>query len=114
MTVPAQGPVAKVLCHHAANAPSSPHAAASGVKFAYSYVADENNIHRIAFDHRSGSPYNEYSYDNLDRLTGVTYHNSDSEAFVRDDLGNQFLLDAMNRMNTIQARRHGNETGAFI
>ncbi|NLH18279.1 MAG: hypothetical protein GX455_17025, partial [Phycisphaerae bacterium] len=38
------------------------------------------------------------SYDNLDRLTGVTYHDSDSEAFGMDDLGNrdgnQTLRDA--------------------
>ncbi|MBN1816648.1 MAG: hypothetical protein JW828_04765, partial [Sedimentisphaerales bacterium] len=64
--------------------------AGSGVvKFAYSYVDDENNLYRKTFDHRSGSPYNQYSYDDLDRLTGVTYHDSDTEAFAMDDLGNR-------------------------
>ncbi|MBN1124404.1 MAG: hypothetical protein JXA82_05295 [Sedimentisphaerales bacterium] len=64
--------------------------AGSGVvKFAYSYVDDENNIYRKTFDHRSGDPYNQYSYDALDRLTGVTYHDSDTEAFAMDDLGNR-------------------------
>jgi len=59
------------------------------VQFGYSYVEDENNIYRKTFDHRSGDPYNEYSYDDLDRLTGVTYHDTDAEAFVMDDLGNR-------------------------
>jgi RHS repeat-associated protein len=59
------------------------------VKFGYTYVADENNIYRKTFDHRSGDPYNEYTYDDLDRLTDVTYHDSDTEAFVMDALGNR-------------------------
>jgi len=59
------------------------------VQFGYSYVDDENNIYRKTFDHRSGDPYNEYSYDDLDRLIGVTYHDTDAEAFVMDDLGNR-------------------------
>ena len=59
------------------------------VSFDYSYVADENNIYRKIFDHRSGDPYNEYGYDDLDRLTGVTYHDTDTEAFNMDDLGNR-------------------------
>ena len=57
--------------------------------FDYSYVSNENNIYRKTFDHRSGDPYNEYSYDDLDRLTGVTYHDTDTEAFNMDDLGNR-------------------------
>ncbi|MBN1125490.1 MAG: hypothetical protein JXA82_10815 [Sedimentisphaerales bacterium] len=61
----------------------------SMVKFGYSYVADENNIYRKTFDHRAGDPYNEYTYDDLERLTDVTYHDSDTEAFVMDDLGNR-------------------------
>ena len=36
-----------------------------------------------------GDPYNEYSYDDLDRLTDVTYHDSETEAFVMDALGNR-------------------------
>jgi len=48
-------------------------AGAGVVQFGYSYVDDENNIYRKTFDHRSGDPYNEYSYDDLDRLIGVTY-----------------------------------------
>ncbi|HEV56267.1 MAG TPA: hypothetical protein ENN87_02065, partial [Phycisphaerales bacterium] len=42
-------------------------AGAGVVQFGYSYVEDENNIYRKTFDHRSGDPYNEYSYDDLDR-----------------------------------------------
>ncbi len=102
MTVPAQGPVAKVRCHQAANAPSSPHAVASGVTFAYIYVEDKNNIYRKACGHRSGDPYNEYSYDDLDRLTGVTYHDTDTEASVMDDLGNRPFSDAIHTMNTME------------
>ena len=62
---------------------------ASVVSFDYSYVSNENNIYRKTFDHRSGDPYNEYSYDDLDRLTGVTYHDTDTEAFNMDDPGNR-------------------------
>ncbi len=62
---------------------------ASIVKFDYTYVADENNIYRKVFDHRTGDPYNQYAYDDLDRLTAVTYHDSDTEAFNMDDLGNR-------------------------
>ena len=62
---------------------------ASVVNFDYSYVSNESNIYRKTFDHRISDPYNEYSYDDLDRLTGVTYHDSDTEAFNMDDLGNR-------------------------
>ena len=65
--------------------------AGSLVDFHYEYVPKENNIWKMRFDHRSGSPYNEYAYDDIDRLTGVTYlsNGSDTEAFVMDDLGNR-------------------------
>jgi len=33
--------------------------------------------------------YNQYGYDDIDRLTTVAYHNSDTEGFVMDDLGNR-------------------------
>ena len=46
-------------------------AGSSVVKFDYTYVTNENNIYRKTFDHRTSDPYNEYSYDDLDRLTGV-------------------------------------------
>ena len=64
------------------------------VKFGYSYVADENNIYRKTFDHRSGDPYNEYTYDDLDRLTDADYlvdsGTPDREdSFVMDGLGNR-------------------------
>jgi YD repeat-containing protein len=54
-----------------------------------SYVSNENNIYRKTFDHRTSDPYNEYTYDDLDRPTSVTYHDSDTEAFNMDDLGNR-------------------------
>ena len=57
--------------------------------FDCSYVANENNIYRKTFDHRSSDPYNEYSYDDLDRLVGVTYHDTDTEAFNMDDTKNR-------------------------
>ena len=57
--------------------------------FHYDYVADENNIWKKRFDHRSGTPYNAYSYDAIDRVTGITYLDSDTESFVMDDLGNR-------------------------
>jgi len=57
--------------------------------FGYSYVADGNNIYRKTFDHRARDPYNAYTYDDLDHLTDVTYHDSDTEAFVMDALGNR-------------------------
>jgi len=66
----------------------------SVVKFGYSYAADENNIYRKTFDHRSGDPYNEYTYDDLDRLTDAGYlvdgGTPDREdSFVMDGLGNR-------------------------
>ncbi len=64
-------------------------AAGTGVDFHYDYVANENNIWKKRFDHRNGSPYNAYSYDDIDRLAGVTYLNSETEGFVMDDLGNR-------------------------
>jgi len=59
------------------------------VKFDYTYVDNENNLYRKVFDHRTGDPYNEYTYDDLDRVTAVTYHDSDTEAFTMDNLGNR-------------------------
>ena len=49
-------------------------AGSSVVKFDYTYVTNENNIYRKTFDHRTSDPYNEFAYDDIDRLTGVTYH----------------------------------------
>jgi hypothetical protein len=64
-------------------------AGAGRVQFGYTYWENENNIWKKRFDHRGGTPYNEYSYDSIDRLTGVTYVDSDTEGFVMDDLGNR-------------------------
>ncbi len=66
----------------------------SVVKFGYTYVDYENNIYRKTFDHRSGDPYNEYTYDDLDRLTDAEYlvdgGTPDREdSFVMDGLGNR-------------------------
>ena len=43
------------------------------VKLTYDYAAQEHNIAGIRFDHRPGTPYNSYGYDDLDRVTQVTY-----------------------------------------
>ena len=39
------------------------------------------------FCQRRGDRYNECAYDDLDRLTGVTYHDLDIRAFGMDELG---------------------------
>ncbi len=60
--------------------------------FHYDYVANENNVWKKTFDHRNGSPYNEYSYDDSDRLTRADYlkgQTTEYEAFTMDDLGNR-------------------------
>jgi len=62
---------------------------ASIVNFDYTYVDDENNIYRKTFDHRTGDPYNQYSYDALDRLESIYYHDYDYEYFNMDALGNR-------------------------
>ncbi len=62
---------------------------ANRVQFGYTYWDNENTIRKKTFDHRSGSPYNDYTYDSFDRLTAAAYHNSDTEGFVMDDLGNR-------------------------
>jgi len=67
-------------------------AAGTGVDFHYDYVANENNIWKKRFDHRNGSPYNEYSYDDIDRLARADYLKgltTEYEAFNMDDLGNR-------------------------
>ncbi len=58
-------------------------------KFRTTYVANEHNIDRQYLDHRSVSTYNQFGYDNLDRLTGVTYFDDPVDAFTMDDLGNR-------------------------
>jgi hypothetical protein len=40
-------------------------------------------------DPLTGWPYNQFGYDNLDRLTGVTYHDTLVDGFAMDDLGNR-------------------------
>jgi len=44
------------------------------------------------------------SYDNLDRLSGVIFVDTLVDGFAMDDLGNQFLFDAIDTMNTIDTR----------
>jgi RHS repeat-associated protein len=51
--------------------------------------ANENNIYKKTFDHRGGTPYNEYEYDDLDRLAVATYIDDANEVFTMDDLGNR-------------------------
>ncbi|NLH17956.1 MAG: hypothetical protein GX455_15375 [Phycisphaerae bacterium] len=58
-------------------------------KFRTSYVSNEHNIDRQYLDPRSGWPYNQFGYDNLDRLTGVTYFDTKVDTFTMDDLGNR-------------------------
>ena len=58
-------------------------------EFGYQYVADTDNIWKRTHGHRSGSPQDVYAYDDLDRLAGVTHHDSTDEAFPMDDLGNR-------------------------
>jgi len=62
--------------------------AASRAKFRTWYVSNEHNIDRQYLDPLTGWPYNEFGYDNLDRLTGVTYFDTLVDAFAMDDLGN--------------------------
>ncbi len=67
---------------------------ASIVNFDYTYVADENNIERKTFDHRTNDEYNQYAYDDLDRVSDVDYlvYNSTpdhEETFNMDTLGNR-------------------------
>ncbi len=57
------------------------------VNFDYDYAANENNIYRKAFDHRPDDEYNEYTYDDLDRLIDLTYHDSQTEEFCMDNVG---------------------------
>ncbi|MHC4722317.1 MAG: hypothetical protein ACYS6I_06365 [Planctomycetota bacterium] len=43
-----------------------------------------------AFDHRSGDPYNEYAYDDIDRLAQADYLKgelTENVVFTMDDLG---------------------------
>ena len=76
-------------------------AGAGRVKFGYTYWDNENNIWQKTFDHRDGSPYNDYTYDDIDRLTAAAYHNSDTEGFVMDDLGNRDGNQTLRQEGTI-------------
>ena len=68
---------------------------------AYEYVPKENNIEKIHFHHRGPTVYNQYGYDDIDRLTAVTYHNSDMESFVMDDLGNRTGNQTLRQEGTV-------------
>jgi RHS repeat-associated protein len=66
------------------------------ISFDFGYAANSNNIERITFDHRAGDPYNQYGYDNLDRLTQADYlvgFLSENEVFGMDDLGNRTTVN---------------------
>jgi hypothetical protein len=54
-----------------------------------------------SFDHRSGSPYIDYTYDSIDRLTATTYHNSDTEGFVMDELSNRDSSQTLRQDGTV-------------
>jgi RHS repeat-associated protein len=69
------------------------------VKFDYTYVENENNIATKLFDHRSGDPYNEYAYDDIDRLEQADYLKgelTEDEVFTMDDLGNRTEVNLRN------------------
>ena len=54
-------------------------------------VHDKNsNITDQSFDHRTGTPSNTYTYDDLDRLIQADYIDSTDEQFTYDDLDNRF------------------------
>ncbi len=62
--------------------------------FDYSYVAGENNIDEIVFNHYNGIPSLDMDYDSIDRLTGINYFTvNDNEAFTMDDLGNRLSVN---------------------
>ncbi len=72
--------------------------------FDFDYVADENNIGKTTFDHRASSPYNEYAYDNLDRLTEAVYlvdTLTEDEVFTMDDLGNRTNVNLRSGSNEV-------------
>ena len=53
---------------------------------------DKNsNITYISFDHRPAAPDNDFTYDDLNRLTAVEYldDSQDTESFTMDNLGNR-------------------------
>ena len=76
--------------------------AGSGLVYlAYQYVPKENNIEKIHFHHRGPTVYNQYGYDDIDRLTAVTYHNSDTESFLMDDLGNRTGNQTLRQEGTV-------------
>ena len=64
------------------------------VEFSYTYDdPNTDNITRMSYDHRSGGPDVDFSYDNLDRLTLVDYGIDDTnEVFTMDDLGNRDVV----------------------
>jgi YD repeat-containing protein len=58
----------------------------------YSYTYDNNgNILTQVFDHRTSDPVNNYTYDDLDRLTAAVYLGdpNDNEVFTYDKVGNR-------------------------
>ncbi|MHC4867564.1 MAG: RHS repeat domain-containing protein [Planctomycetota bacterium] len=59
-------------------------------KFDYQYDANSNNVSKMTYDHRSGDPCTDFTYDRLDRLTIAEYGIGDNnEVFTIDDLGNR-------------------------
>jgi len=48
-------------------------AGATRVQFTYDYVNKENNIWKKNFAHRGTGIYNEYTYDDIDRVTRADY-----------------------------------------
>ncbi|MCD6380650.1 RHS repeat protein [bacterium] len=69
--------------------------------FDYDYVNNENNIWKKQFDHRDSDPYNEYEYDDLDRLTVAIYIDDANEVFTMDDLGNRSNVNLRSGSNQV-------------
>jgi len=60
------------------------------VKINYSFESNSRNISKMTYDHRTSDPNVSFTYDDLDRLTAVTYGiDSTTESFTIDDLGNR-------------------------
>ena len=56
----------------------------------FNYTFDDNgNITAIEFAHLGASPDNDYTYDTLDRVVDVDYHDDSAESFTYDKLGNR-------------------------
>lgn len=86
------------------------------IKFTYDYAANSNNIDRIIFEYRPGSPYNQYTYDNLDRLTEADYLVgllTEDETFGMDDLGNRTTVNLRSGVDQVYTTDTPNLTNRY-